>query len=284
MKDSDAPPHGSGQQVDDFSSFCEGDIEPTLNKKIHTLIQTEEDYIVYLDDDFYVEYSIADSYGTVPNGFPEVANRTSYLESASKGLLQHGQIEHFARLLGEAMARIIGDKNAEKANQILDDAESYLNARSFENARIWYIQTAFILTLVVVFGAAVLWVGRMHVEAIVGHEAFHILLASLLGAVGALFSILSRTKKLEVDPAAGELIHRLESGARIAVGSIGALVMALAVKANLLLGFTKSLDHSLAALLAICIVAGASERLVPSFIKKVEDSVSAIHLDKKAGT
>jgi len=36
-------PIGSGVVVDDFSSFCEGDIEPTLNKKIHSLIDSTDD-------------------------------------------------------------------------------------------------------------------------------------------------------------------------------------------------------------------------------------------------
>lgn len=276
MDDPNTPPCGSGRSVENFDSFCEGDTEPTLNKKIRALIDTEKDYIVYLDDDLVVQWSMTDAYGKSPKGFAEVANRIGHLETVSEGLLDTDhQIEPFARLLGEAMARTIGDRDIKKASEILKNAEDYLQARSIENARSWYIKTACACTLPLLLFAVVIWVGQSIVKPIVGNEAFDVLLGSLLGAAGALFSVLSRTKDIALDAAAGKSIHRLESAARIVAGSLGGLVIALAIKGNLLLGFIKSVDHSLAALLAICMVAGASERFVPSFIKQVEGSISA---------
>ncbi len=65
MSDADG---GSGKRVSDFTPFCEGDTDPTLNKKIRALIDCDTDYIVYLDEDLYVEWSFnQDS----PGGFDD---------------------------------------------------------------------------------------------------------------------------------------------------------------------------------------------------------------------
>ncbi len=56
-------------------------------------------------------------------------------------------------------------------------------------------------------------------------------------------------------------------------GIAGALLTAMAVKANLVLGVTSLSEHHLAFLLFICASAGYSERLVPSLIKQAEASI-----------
>jgi hypothetical protein len=58
------------------------------------------------------------------------------------------------------------------------------------------------------------------------------------------------------------------------MGVIAALLIALAVKADIVLGVTKTSEHSLAFLLVACFVAGCSERFVPSFISRIENLVS----------
>ena len=45
---------GSGLNVEDFNVFCDGDTELTLNKKIRSLIESEKNYIVYIDDELTV--------------------------------------------------------------------------------------------------------------------------------------------------------------------------------------------------------------------------------------
>lgn len=73
--------------MEDFSTFCEGDLEPTLNKKIQTIIIASADYIVYVDQNNYVQWSYTDK-KTMPKGFGLIANRVGYLESLSRILLR----------------------------------------------------------------------------------------------------------------------------------------------------------------------------------------------------
>jgi hypothetical protein len=102
---------GLGRVVADFTSFCEGDIEPTLNKKIRALIDCTRRYIVYLDEEFYVEWAFTHEQGEFPRGFDEIANSIGHLETISITQLTQAQREPFGRLLAEAMARILGDRD-----------------------------------------------------------------------------------------------------------------------------------------------------------------------------
>src|SRR5262245_26898754 len=100
---------GSGKPVENFSSFCEGDTEPTLNKRIEALIGSRKDYIVYVDSQLFVQWSTTSSYGSLPDGFKAIANQVACLETISLTQLTDRQREPFGRLLAEAMDRILGD-------------------------------------------------------------------------------------------------------------------------------------------------------------------------------
>ncbi len=276
------PAQGSGRTVTDYLPFCEGDTEPTLNKRIHTLIDCDATYIVYLDDDLKVEWSTVPSYQFV-DGFSAIANEMARLETAAVGRLRSTQNPAFARLLGEAMARIIGDRDATKAHDSLANASAYLAARGLENARSWHVRAASVVSVVAAIAFFVLFAARSSVATSLGDGAVAILLGTLCGAFGALLSIVMRFKDLDVNAAAGPFIHILEGVARILTGTLGALLISLGVRANLVFGFVNTLPHPFAAFLAVCIVSGASERIVPSFIEHMEQKANpATH--KKGAT
>ncbi|MDQ5985886.1 MAG: hypothetical protein CSYNP_01603 [Syntrophus sp. SKADARSKE-3] len=264
---------GSGVEVDDFNSFCEGDKDPTLNKKICSLIDADSNYIVYVDDECFVQWSLTDKYGDMIPSFGAIANRLSQLETLSRTSLRKCQLDAFANLLAEGMARIIGDKDETKAHEVLGMAEAYLLARSAENARWWYIRGASLTALPSLLIACGLWFLKSYVMSFIGTTPFQVIIGALLGGIGALFFVLSRTEKIQMDPTAGSFIHYVESASRVLTGNIGAFLLALAIKANIILGFTKTSDYSFALLLVLCICAGSSERLVPGFIKRIETTV-----------
>ncbi len=207
--------------------------------------------------------------------FGAIANRLRLLETLSRTSLRKSQIKAFGELLAESMARVIGDKDETNSHRVLDMAESYLLARSVENARGWYVCGATLIALPTFLIACALWLLRLYVVPFFGSNAFEVILGALLGGTGALFSVLIRAEKIQMDPTAGPRIHYIESTSRVLVGNIGALLIALAIRANIILGFTKATDYSFALLLVICMCAGASERLVSGFIKHVETSVSS---------
>jgi hypothetical protein len=264
---------GSGLvDVVDFASFCEGDIEPKLNKRIRTLIDRTSSHIVYLDDDLYVEWAF---FGTIPVGFDEVANRIGNLETISITQLTQLQREPFARLLAEAMARILGDRNDGEADAVLDKAEAYLKARGSENARRWYLSGVLWATSTSLAIAAIVLCIRYFTRNAEWGTGLEVAAASAFGSLGTLLSLASRTEAIRVEPVAGPQIHRFEAAIRVVVGVIGALFVAIAIRADLLLGVFHSLSHPFLALIAACVVAGASERLVPSLVNNMGSYLKA---------
>jgi hypothetical protein len=119
-----------------FMDLHEGDLERSLNKFIDTLIVATESYIVYLDDEYFVEWSTNDNYEGFSQSFGEISNAVAHLETLSITLLSKRQRKPFRRLLGEGIARSL--ENDEKvARNVIRLAEKYLKARSTERARMW---------------------------------------------------------------------------------------------------------------------------------------------------
>jgi hypothetical protein len=262
---------GSGKRVDDFTPFCEGDIDPTLNKKITTLIDSGRGYLVYLDEDDFVEWTFICE---APAGFESTANKIGLLETLSLTQLSATQRKLFERGLGEAMARILGDHNEEKSKAALDEAALYLKARGNENARVWYLTGVGIVTLGALVVAGVLLLILRRVSDPLWRNTLEILIGAAIGSLGAFLSVAGRTEAIHFEPVAGPTIHKIEGATRAIVGVAGALFIALAIKGDLLLGVFHSLAHPFLALLVACLVGGAAERLVSGLISNMAKSLS----------
>ena len=179
----------------------------------------------------------------------------------------------FRRLLAEAMARILGDRDEIGARGNLKTARSFLLDRGLERKRSWYLITAFVTAIAASLAASLLWHWRSQVTQAIGLDGLQISVGAMFGAIGALIFILGRFSQIEMNAAGGLLIHCLESAARIVTGILGSLLVALAIKANIVLGLANSSGHEFALLLLLCVVGGASERLVPSLIEQMEASI-----------
>ncbi len=169
------------------------------------------------------------------------------------------------------MARIIGDEDAKTANKLLDKAEMYLKTRGTENARIWYLIGSSITAIIYLIILCIIGFYRSDITNSYNLDTFEIIFGTLIGGLGAVFFIFTRSNKIIMDPAAGAFIHYVESASRVFAGSLGALLIALAINANVILGIIKYSDYSFPLLLTLCFCAGASERFVSGIIKKIEN-------------
>ena len=248
--------------------LAEGDFDPVLKKTVGTHIFTGRDFIVYLDQDYFVQWNclLPDD----PPGASEVFNRVGHLETLSLTLNGTEHLPPLRRLLGEAVARLYSDKNANGAEPILQTAEQYLVARSAELARRWYLGAAGVVTALIFCVAIGGWVQRANVAAWLGPTAPHLVLAVGAGALGALLSVISRTSSLHLEAGAGRPIHRIEAAARVMVGAVGAALVVLAVRADLVAGFVNKVENGPYLELVLAFCAGASERFVPGLIKRIE--------------
>ena len=252
-----------------FDSLKEGDTEPTLGKVIDCLIVKTRTYIVYLDEERFVQWS-TNEHARWCEGHGEILTRVSQLEAFPVDHLKPSHVFAFRRMIGESVGRVLDSADATEAKAALDLAESFVKARSDEVARKWYLTASLagggaLAVLIVVW-----WMSRGWLSTSIGPGAFQVALGAMLGGIGAMLSVLTRSNRLTLDSAAGAALHYFEGGSRIATGAVGGLLVGLAVKANLILGFVSDSPHSLAVLSTICLAAGASERMVPGFIDKIE--------------
>jgi hypothetical protein len=180
------------------------------------------------------------------------------------------QLPLFRRWLGDAVGRVFADGDGQNAQRILDRAEAYLIAHSRERVRFWYVSAATATTAVFAVLGVVMWLSRAQMRLWLEPNGFEILLGTASGSIGALISAISR-KTADGDASSGARDHLFEGAARVLLGMAGAFLVAVAVKANLVVGFVNAAGAAtLPLLIVLCVIAGASERLVPTLIAKLE--------------
>lgn len=191
------------------------------------------------------------------------------LESRPSSGFQPSVMTDFRLLLGEALVCAI-EHDFVTAKRMVASASQYIEARSQELSRRWYLTACLASALPCVIFALVLWSAREHVVSAYGETHFWLLLASMVGAVGALFSVLLRTGRLHLDCASGMWLHNLEGFSRILAGAISGVAIALMLKAELLIQFVIQPGKEGFAIILLALVSGISERFAVSLIEKFE--------------
>lgn len=162
---------------------------------------------------------------------------------------------------------------AHNARITLSMAEKFVAGRARDTARIRYVKASFVtLAAFALFGLGLFLLSFRVDSPWEANLAGVIGLATLCGAIGAQFSLLSRLDTLYVDPGAGRDAHDIEAITRMAMGVFAAIVAVAAVRANIALivpnGTGVPVNGWLIPMVAL--VAGASERFVPGVLLKVE--------------
>lgn len=250
-----------------------GDVDPELGKTIKEIVICSELFIVYIDTDLCVQWHTTDDHKE-PEYCGEVLNIVARLEAQSNFINNKLMLFDFRKRIGEGLARCLSGYPKENAITALKEVAVELKARNKEVSWIWYFQASYWVTLALAVVFAMCWLKRDTLRAEINPIAFEAILGAICGTFGALLSVTARSNRLTFDANAGKNLHTLEGLARVAAGFIGALLVALAIKAGLILGGTTFSGNKFALLLCICIVAGASERLVPSLITTVEKATS----------
>ena len=264
---------GSAEIVDDYDRFCEGDFEPHLGKTIRSLVFKTKTFIVYLDEELYVEWAFTDAFKLKQEAGP-VLNRVSEIQALPVSHLDSKElISSFRTLIGEAVARVLSEGDVVAAQDALDKALAWLQARNAEISRWWYLESSSVTVLIIVAVTALLWLLRDFVTPLIGKTAFEVALGAGFGGLGAFFSILVGSKSVPQGLGTAKGIYMFQGVAKVLGGTLGAVLVALAIKAQLILGFMEGKGYSLESLVLLCMVAGLSERLVPNLVEQVEGKV-----------
>jgi len=236
------------------------------------IIMADYDYVIFLDKHDHLDWQTMPSLDAKidnlkDNVCSKVFNRSAEISTIPVEHLTSAQRENFRIMIGEGIARLFA-LDGESGLQMLDTAGKYATARNQEIARGWQLKATSASAAVFFVLGCLAWLGRAWLRRKIGDLPFMLLIGACAGAVGALFSILTRLGTIPLDPSAGKSLHKLEGGARILTGAIGAVIAELAVYLSLVLGVLKNFGNP--ALLFIALIAGTSERLVPTIIKRTE--------------
>ncbi len=263
----------SGIITDDHYHLTAGKLDPELNKTIEEIVLCTKDFIVYVDSEQTVQWRTTDHH-KMPEYCGEVLNTVATLEAKSQFISDPKALRVVRRRIGEGLARCLDGYPKENSLATLREVELELKIRNKEISWKWYFLSAMKLTAVLTISFVALWLLRDQARVYVGAAAFEVILGSICGAIGALLSVMSRSNRLIMDANAGKALHQLEGLSRIGAGLIGALLVALSIKAGIILGGASFSGNPQALLLAFCIVAGTSERLVPSLIASLEKTAT----------
>ena len=174
-------------------------------------------------------------------------------------------------MLGEATARAL-EGYVDEASDALDKAEAFVIARTQAAARFSYF-IAGAVCLGIVLGLTVgAWGLRSPLPTRSGQASSNWWRQLELAPLARSSSMLLQMRNAPVDAASEKHQQYADAGARIFMGMIGAVVVALCVRAGLVLPQLKPMaggTDSLGGLLLACMVAGASERLAPALINRL---------------
>lgn len=246
-------------------------------ENIHHLIMETVDFIVYIDAELDIDWQTSDDYDEAEPKKRDIHNQVlNYAARLESTPLDHHEVNvrlNFKRMIGEAIARSL-DYDEVNGLKMLKGAEEYITERTNEKSRYWYLLASGYAALFFAVVGILGWLNKQYLIGVLGETGFFLSLSSVAGSLGALFSIIQRLGKSNMNSAAGKALHYLEGSYKIIAGCISALIIAAAVNLGIILPIFSKVDNTHLAMFLAGLIAGASERIAPSFISNVETTAS----------
>ncbi len=244
--------------------------------KIKYLILASKDrYVVFIDDENDLDWKTSDKFdeteftNEIKRAFYEVKNEIDSTENIPCNLLDTKTIINFKRQVGEALVRAF-EQDYENAKKMIKIARDYVIKRNVEQSRYMYLSSSALTASGFFVLGIILWLLRYCFLELVGETVFFLILSFISGAIGALLSIILRLGKTEIDFNASPKLHYLEGASRILAGMISGFLIALTIKAGILLPIFTKMESTHLAMILGGLAAGSSERLAPSIISKLD--------------
>lgn len=252
------------------------DIWRYLESEIAYLIIATDHHVVFIDKDLDVDWETAEGEtsqqdSTDSADFNGILNRVAALEATPSDELRPTMKLQFKRLLGEGVARAL-DEDYEGARAILDEAHTYITARSQEASRSWYLSASGIVTVPFLLVGLFSWIFRDSLRTILGATVFWLVISACAGAAGALLSVIWRTGKQQFDSSAGRHLHYLEAASRICAGAISGILVGAAVQAQLFLTALIHNGNMPMVMMLSALASGSSERLATSIMADLSNT------------
>lgn len=245
------------------------------NLPIKYLIVASNDYIVFLDNANDIDWKTSDAFDAKEETLEEkkeyysVKNEIDSAECTPLDHLDEKIIIGFKKQLAEALVRAF-EGDFENAREMVKLAQDYIYKRNIEQSRYMLLVSCGLTTAVAILVSAIFWICRESLIFDIGNTVFYIILSVLIGSLGALLSVILRMGKTTLDYNASKKLHYLEGSSRIIAGMISAFIVTLCIKTGILLPIFTKIESTNIAMVLGGLIAGASERLAPSIISKLD--------------
>jgi hypothetical protein len=166
------------------------------------------------------------------------------------------------------------EKDFENAHKMVVKAKEFVLKRSVEESRFLFLTSCAVTTLISMMTFILLWLTKINSISLFGETVYFSILASLIGALGALLSVILRMGKSNLDFNASKKLHYLEGSSRVLAGMISALIVAICIKTGILLPIFAKIESTHIAMILGGLIAGASERFAPSIINKLDNQIN----------
>lgn len=245
----------------------------------YLIIASKKKYIVFLDNENDLDWQTSDEFDArelTPDerkGYNEVKNEIDSAECIPSDNLDEKIITSFKKQLGEALIRAF-EKDFENAHKMVANAKEFVLKRSVEESRFLFLTSCAFATLISMIVFVLLWLNKENSIILFGETVYYSTLASLIGALGALLSVILRMGKSNLDFNASKKLHYLEGASRVVAGMISALIVAICIKTGILLPIFAKIESTHIAMILGGLAAGASERFAPSIINKLDNQTN----------
>jgi len=254
--------------------------------KIKIIREHEPHYIVFLDKDNNLRWLFGEHINVKNDTEAQRVLMEVRHAAATPRCLDDIHHDAWIKMLAHAVS-LIADGHATFAMEIVNRAKDFLDRRAKEKAREWVVDSSILIS-------AAIFISCIGIHLLMRNQdqVISLIMAVLgFGVVGAQFSILVRLDSMNVDPVSKRNVYWKDAFIRIMTGVFSALITYIALKSETVFGFvdmniinnspsyTILTDKNFWIMAVMVVIAGFSERFVPSFLGKMEERETIEELD-----
>jgi hypothetical protein len=255
----------------DYKKFKRGEEGPIKGSKIIEIISRTHDYIIYIDENNNLLWSANDSIN-IFDGFGYIRNEVSSLELVVNRLFKGKEAFEFKVILGSVLNRIVCGHKKEEVEKALISVKELITKQGCEILKQSYIYSDVASTVIVMLSIVYTILQKEFLVSILGNTNYEIILVSLFGGIGSFIFTNLRLSKYKADINLNKNTHILDGCLRIFFGVISGIFVVLGIKGNLIFSLIEKNNVRYFSEAFICIVAGASDVLIPNLIRQVENN------------
>lgn len=255
-----------------FRNIQKGQRDPKLGVLVDEVLFRTDKFLVYLDEQQNIQWAChpcPENIGWMLVRVTELEARTHFFRQFRSDVREH--LVSAKRMIAQGVIPVLegGTTAKQEAEAAFATAERFIVLRGREASLIWLYCAFATLAAVSVLGLLYCLHCQNHTQSF-----WAALACACAGGLGAFISrAIAARDSLPCDANAGRDLHWLEALMRWGVGLGAGGLMWLLVRGGVFLGFIEEKNHNFAAVVAFALLAGASERFLPTMLSRFDEEI-----------